>query len=271
MDVTIGGEARHIGEFSAYKALLAMEMIASVEGTFREVLGEVAAFKRSYEAEHYVQLDRAEARRHFRPKALYETVVHHLEDGTTTEVDAPVLLDGAPLLGPDPLGHLTEADWAASEHKLRVPDSPSENVQIAAMVPVAFRLGRDEVLALLALVLTPNSDLERWDTDDTVNVPVELAAAGRALLHRARADELVRLGIGAVQACKEQLAAPLAEAREAWATLRPSHPAAGPEPMRVETEPPTSSTSSPNDTEDGTGSPASTEPPSSSSSAFAIE
>jgi hypothetical protein len=207
MEVTIGGEPRHLGEFSAYKAFKAMETVAAVEEVWREVLNESARFKRNYESEHFVELDRTTARRHFAPLPLWETI----NDGEQV-IERPLLdSDGQPIAGPDPLGHLTEQDWAASGHRLRLPDSPSENLQMAAMIPVAFRLGRDQVMRLLAIAVTANAEIERWDAEGAAHVDDELDRVAKDLLHRCRADELIRLAGASLELFKEQVSGPFGE------------------------------------------------------------
>jgi hypothetical protein len=254
MQVTIGGEPRSLGDFSAYKAFKAMELMAAAESVVREVVREGARFKREHEAENFVVMDRAEARRQFRPRPLERIVREEGEDGRIAVREEPVLdAAGEPVLGPDPLGHLTDADWEASSNQLRISESPSERMQGAAMIPIAFRLGREQVMRLLALVLAANSDLERWETDGDVDA--ELDQAARALLHRARADELLELAGAALQLCREQVAGPFERLMETERTTfaQPdSEPEEGkvPEPMQVEIEDetpssPASSTDSP--------------------------
>lgn len=237
MQVTIGGEPRTLGDFSAYKAFKAMEVIADVEAVWREVLTEAARFKRSYEAEHFVEMDRATARREFRPRPLWET----LNDGENV-IERPVLQDGQPVIGPDPLGHLTEADWEASGQKLRLPDSPSEQLQTAAMIPTAFRLGRDQCLKLMAIATVSNADIERWDDVSAENVDDELDKAAHELLHRCKADELLKLAAAAFELFKEQVSGPFEDLVAAVRTTfeKPEtegdQEATTPAAMQVETE-----------------------------------
>lgn len=250
---TIGGEPITIGEFSAYKAIFAMEIVSEVESAFREVMSGAAEYKRRFEAENFVEMSRAEARRQFRPQVLIRQ--EETDDGRVAV--EPMMRDGEPVLGPDPLGHLADADWAASGQVLRIPESPSQEMQIGAMVPLAFKLARTQVLRLVALAMTPNRDLEAWDGER--DIAVELDRVAREMLHRAKADELVRLAVAVAHQCREQLAGPFEEATAAWRQLWPqqgqdeeTEAAPAPEPMRLETEPsddgPTSSTESPDDT-----------------------
>lgn len=256
MEVRIGGEPRTLGGFSAFKAFKAMEILGNAESIYRRVLSESAAFTREFEAENVVELDRAEARRQFRPQPVYEQTTEETETGSVATA-TPVLIEGEPLLGPDPLGHLTDADWEASGNRLRIGKSPSEDVKIAAMIPRAFELGRLEATRLLALAITPNADLEKWDNDGDVDAELETVA--KRLLHQATADELVALAIATLRLCKEQISGPFGELVEAARTTfraakDPETTATGesgqPEPMRVVTPgSPTSSSESPADSD----------------------
>lgn len=285
MQVNIGGEPRTLGGFSAYKAFKAMDIIAAAQGIYQQVLSASADFKRRYETENVVVIPRSEARRQFAPTPLVRTVREETDDGRPVVRHEPVLDDaGLPVLGPDPLAHLTDADWEASDNVLTIGDSPSEGMQFAAMVPKAFELGREQVLSLLAIALVANADLEKWDADGDVDA--ELDRVAKSLQHDASADELVTLAVAVIGLCREQIAGPfdqlvtalrttfrpLATASEAAteATTETGPDGSGrPAPMRVETEPsPPSSTESPDGT-DGPPTSSSTEPDSDSSPSFA--
>lgn len=232
MQVTIGGEPRTLGDFSAYKAFKAMETVAQVEEVWRAVLSAAATYKREYERENYVELDRSSARRHFAPIPLWETV----RDGESVIERPAVTPDGKAIIGPDPLGHLTEGDWEASGQKLRLPDSPSEQLVTAHMIPVAFKLGRDQVLRLLAIATVSNADIEKWDADGVEHVDVELDKAAHELLHRCKADELLELAAAALEHFKAQVAGPFEKLVASVQTTFRQQEAevSGPPPMTVE-------------------------------------
>lgn len=209
MEVTIGGEARSLGEFSAYKALKALEILSDVEAAWRAVLTEAAGFRQKYEAENFVEMSRVDARRQFRPRVLERTRRVELEDGSVEIVDEPVLGEnGEALLSPDPLGHLTDADWEASGQKLRIPETPADQLQVAAMVPIAFKHGREAALSLMALVLASNAELEEWDREGSDVVDQKLRDRAADLRHRAGLDELVDLATAVLALCREQVAGP---------------------------------------------------------------
>jgi hypothetical protein len=257
--VTIAGEERTLAEFSTYKAEVAFDELTKVEALWQEIVTAMAEFKRRWEAEHYVELERSEARREFRPKVLYRSRLS--DDGTV--IEEPMLgPDGEPLLGPDPLGHLSEEDWAASGHHLRVSDSPSRDMQWASIVPLAFQKGRKQVVRVIALTLISNTELEEWDEADR-DLDAELDAAARKLSHRSQPEELLLAATAIVGLLQEQLGGPFEEfAAQVGGVLKARQKRAEveqePEPMRPEpSEEPTSSTPSPDATA-GTPEPAST-------------
>lgn len=289
--VTIAGEQQSVGNFSAFKAMLVMDIIADAEKVYREILQEAAAFKIDYERANVVEFDRATARREFAPRVLFKVVREEKDDGRIEVHQEPVLDEqtGEPKLGPDPLGHLTEEDWTASGNVLRIFESPSDEVVYAATLPRAFKMARDEMLSLLAIVTSSNADLERWDNDDDVDQQLE--DTEKRLLHRASQSELVSLAAAALRVCREEIRGPFDElVEEIRTTFRRQTPETSetpvpatdpqatdetiepepistiePEPMQVETlGSPSSSTSSEADT-DGTPQSSSIEPASAGS------
>lgn len=250
--VTVGGKDRQIQPFNAYKALLAMELVGGVRDTWRAVLSEAAEFKRAYEAENYVELRRAEARYQLAPAPLTEVVREEdPETGATRVLERPVLdEEGVAIAGPDPLGHLSETDWEGSGQTLRISQSPSEGEQLAAMVPVAVRLGKVDALRLIALALVDAGRLEEW-VEAGEDVDSKLDEEARRLTLEASLGELVQVAVATAVACREELAGPLGDARrELGRLLTPTGPTETvPEPMTLDADEtpasPTSSTDSP--------------------------
>jgi hypothetical protein len=137
MQVTIGGEPRTLGDFSAFKAFYAM---ASRDAETRR--RQVSTRPPSSSAPTNRQLrrdDRAEARRQFPPLPLTRSSGMRSRTDGSRSSSGRCSRDGQPVLGPDPLGHLTDADWQRSGNVLKHPESARRTMQIAAMVPVAFK------------------------------------------------------------------------------------------------------------------------------------
>lgn len=264
--VTIGGQPHTLADFSAFKAVYALEIIGDVESAVRGLVHEAGDFRTEYAKRHTLTMPRAEARRQYAPRPLLERTE---TEGGEVKL-APLLVDGDPVMGPDPLGHLTDADWEASDNLLTIPEYPDENAVMLAMIPRAFKAAKTSVLRLLALALTSDRDVETWDGAEEIDA--KLDTAGTELLHKCKADELGALVVGVLQLAREQVADPFAAARreiEAMFAPTPPDPEAEPErePMTVEPpEPesetgssPTSSTGSPAAT-DGSPAPSSTAP-----------
>lgn len=272
--LTLGGEPVEFKPFMAFKAMRAMRMVKTL---MREhapaILAEGGRFKRDFESEHYAELDRAEARRMFPPRTLTEQVPLErdgelvYEDGELVVLRKAVVRDGVAVAGIDPLGHLTDQDWAESGQKLRVPESPERWLQYTVMAAAAVEQAESLSLELLALVLASDADLERWDTDSSTSVDAQLKEAASVLPHRARADEFVRLLVGGAAFLSEQLGNTLNEVKGDVGKIKAALPGATtgsepePEPMKIESSSgsPTSSTSSEADTS-GAGATSSTEP-----------
>lgn len=247
-EVTIGGSARRVGEFSAFKAFYAMELVTSIETVWRRCLSAAATFKREYEEENVTTIDRAEARRLFAPRQAVETVPVTDDAGEIRTAGDEIVFErkplfddqGRPIMGPDPLGHLTDADWSANGQKLRVPDSPPARLLQAVMAKTAFSEGRVEILRLLALTLVPNGDLERWERDDAAQIDARLDEEARQLVHGAALDELLELAAVTVRVAKDQLRDPFDSIRTELNNLRAketsSSPAPAATPMRIEDE-----------------------------------
>lgn len=238
---TLDGQPVTIQEFSAFKAIHAMDVLSEVEGSWRQVVFAMADYRAEYGQKNTMRLSRAEARRQFRAKPLYRAR-NVVEDDIVTEVIEEPVLDesGQPVLGPDPLEHLTDQDWQASGNELVIPEQPNPDEVVAAMVPFAFKLARVQVLRVIALALTPNRQLEDWDTEapgDPELLNRHLDDAARRLVHQAAADELIGLAVAVAEKVKAQLIGPFEQARAEFRELLPkattSTDDATPPPMTI--------------------------------------
>lgn len=239
---TIGGEPVTIQEFSAFKAIHAMDVLSEVEGSWRQVVYAMGDYKTEFGKKNTMRLSRAEARRQFRAKPLYRARNVVKDDVVTEVIEEPVIdASGQPVLGPDPLAHLSDSDWQSSGNVLEIPEQPSPDEVIAAMVPFAFKLARVQVLRVIALALTPNRQLEEWDTDapgDPGVLNQHLDDSARRLVHEAKADEIVAIAVAVAEKIKAQLVGPFEQARAAFKDLIPKEtPAASeeelPPPMTI--------------------------------------
>jgi hypothetical protein len=209
--VTVGGEEIRIEPFSGRKALRVLHTVNHIATGVPEILERWATFTHDYEQTNAITIDRASARRQFAPMPLYDEEPV-LEDGkpvTTAEGDvlvrrvARTRQDGTAIMGPDPLGHMSDADWEASGNMLRLPRSPTREEQIVAIFPQALELAEEETVALLALIAMSNADLKRFARQGHEALRDELKSRGEDLLD-ADLGELVELAIVAGEAVNEQ-------------------------------------------------------------------
>ena len=269
--VTLGGEEIAVAQFSAFKALLFGELLGDAEPAFRKLTDETQQLRSEWMQRRKITMTRTEARRQFRPQPLVRSVEQ--PDGTYVHEPA-TLEDGTPIVGPDPLAHLTEADWAACDHKLVIPEAPSDNELFAAMVPKAFKIARTEVMRMLALALVTNRTLEDLDEQDAATgepLTEYLDAEVKKIAHRASLEELVDaariLGVYVIEQVRGPFDSLVAAVQEAFQGQPDPEPTEGMEPGSFElagetpTEPSTSSTHSADATA-GSPTSSSTAPPS---------
>jgi hypothetical protein len=201
--VLVGGEQIRLEAFSGRKAIRVIRTIEHITKGVPEILDRWAQFTREYEASHVTELDRAMARVEYAPRPLMDE--EPLLDGEGRAITdqlgqalvrrTPKLIDGVPVMGPDPLGHMSEEDWQASGNRLRIPRSPSTEERVAAIFPMALTLAEEEVSRLLALLSMSNAEVKRAAAGD---FPEALAA---------RAEELMELAVAAGEMVEEQFMA----------------------------------------------------------------
>lgn len=186
--VNTGTEKITIGSFSTYKALRMLEQVKRLMNAYPDLIADVTAFVRQYESENVMELDRA--------TALYQ-------------------------LGPDALGHLTDADWENSGQKLRLPRSPSLEEQIFHAFPNAFEKARTQTLELCALAVMTNDELERTETSGGEEA-IDKAVTDRAanLKHKALIDEMLHLLVVTAVVLEEQVGNKIDELREHVGNVR---------------------------------------------------
>jgi hypothetical protein len=209
--VQVGDEQIRLEPFSGRKAIRVVRTIERITKGVPEILEEWARFTSAYEASHVTELDRAAARVHYAPVPLMDEDPI-LQDGEAlTDQAGNVLVrrtpkldgEGRPVMGPDPLGHMTDEDWAANGQRLRMPKSPGREEQIAAVFPKALELAERETLQLLALLAMTNAELKRAAAAD---LPAALDERSEELLD-APADDLLELAVAAGEMVESQFVA----------------------------------------------------------------
>lgn len=170
--ITIGDQPLVLQEFSGYKAFAAMECLKAIFRAGPEIDKRVSSYRREYEADNYVTLDRV-------------TALHRF--------------------GQAELGHLTDADWQANGNQLRLPTSPTGAEIAVAAFPIALEIAKAESIRLLGLLALSNRDLEEADVaGGEAQVNSDIDARAKRLLHEARADQLLELAVASVELLEGQ-------------------------------------------------------------------
>jgi hypothetical protein len=208
-DVQIGDRTVRIQSFKVYKAMKAGEIVSEITKMVPQIGDSLTEYTRKYEAENFAEIDRATALFQYR----------------------------------DEVEHISDEAWRASENKLRIPQSPSPQEQMTAVFSLVFDTAKEHVLTLLALLITPDSELR--DAHRADGVDQKIAEYREVLEHEADITDLVDLTAAAAEVVREQFAGKadqIKKIRNLWA---------GQEETTTETK---NSTSTPGSTAPSSGS-----------------
>lgn len=156
---TLNGSTITIERPNGRKATVALAILKSISAETPELLGELAKFRRDYERDNVVELDRVRALKRY----------------------------------PELAAALTEADWERSGHTLKMPLSPSVEEIIAAMFGRALELAEAKVYRFVALFTINNADLKPAAKDGRLDEL--LTERVDALLDDLYADDLIELAV----------------------------------------------------------------------------
>ena len=204
--VTIGGEERRVEPFSARKVNRALRLLRQIASDVPDLLKVRGRFVAEYEQEHYTEISRAEAlRRYGVPSPVLDPETRQPIRGD----------DGQIVTVPSGILQMTEEAWAAVGHKYRVPESPSFGEEMWAIFPHVLDRAEETVVQLLALVLMRNEDVAAWSRDGSLNDEHKpdgslkkrgkLHEAAQDLLDEAMGDELLEVAVVAGEVVDEQL------------------------------------------------------------------
>lgn len=175
--VTIGDQQVKLGDFSGFKFLEAVALIGEIMEAVPLADEKISEYAQSWTAQNGAEriLDRTSARY---------------------------------LLG-EAIDPITEAEWQASEQKLRLAKSPDGNAAMMRAFPAVYKHARRQVENLVCLIATPNSLLE--DADEKGEAGSIYESGGvvhgqrKLILHRARITEQVQIVLGSMQQLAEEL------------------------------------------------------------------
>jgi hypothetical protein len=174
-DVKIGGNAATISKLNGYKAAEALGIISDITEQTPTLLHDLADFTRTYEMENAQRMPRAAAEAKF----------------------------------PQQAKNVSEEAWQASGNELVVPTPPGGEEQIAFALPKVYKVARESLIDLLALLLASNAELEAADGEGRELYGKEgaLGEWRRKLLHEASLEELVEVAALAGDVLRDQLKA----------------------------------------------------------------
>jgi hypothetical protein len=181
-ELELGNHKYVIERPTGLKASRALAILRELSRSTPELQTSLADFRRTYEEENVVKLDRVQAKLRYPPRPLYD------DDGKARLDD-----DGLPILVPSPVDRLTDEDWANAGGFFRLAASPSGTEVAMALLDRSLELAEDTVYRFLALFTIANDDLKRArkDGDDSALI----AERAAELLDDAFADELVELAV----------------------------------------------------------------------------
>lgn len=174
-DVTIGGKLATISKLNGYKAAEALGIISTISEETPTLLHDLAEFTRAYETENAQRMPRAAAEAKFTSQAK----------------------------------NVSEEAWRASGNVLVVPTPPGLEEQIAFALPKVYKVARESLIDLLALLLASSEELEKADGEgeELYGRDGALAEHRRRLLHEASLEELVAFAASAGDVLSAQLKA----------------------------------------------------------------
>jgi hypothetical protein len=174
-DVKIGDAPATISKLNGFKAAEALGIISEITEQTPTLLQDLAEFTRQYETDHAQRMPRAAAEARF----------------------------------PQQAKNVSEAAWEASGNELVVPEPPGLEEQVAFALPKVYTVARESLIDLLALLITPNSELEQADADgrELYGKDGALAEQRRKLLHDATLEQLVEVAAAAGEVLRDQLKA----------------------------------------------------------------
>lgn len=161
-EVSIGDQKVTVERFSVFKVIEATTIVTTIMEEVPQLGEKISDFTRDYRAKHSVTISRAAAELRYSEEELSK---------------------------------ISETAWEAGNQQIEIPASPGPIDVAAHVFPDVFRVAREEVLRLVALVVIPNSELE--DADLNGDVAEELDKKARMLRHKDAGDLLDVLAVTA--------------------------------------------------------------------------
>lgn len=192
----LAGRSITIEPPSGRKASRAFALLRAIDREAPELIAAWGEFETTYQAEHYTEIDRANAELHYGPEPLVlEGELQRYPDGHPKA--------GEPIMVPGALESMSEEAWRAVDNKLRLPERPSFGAKVANIIRHdAIERAEENVYRLVALFAMPNADVKRYRKDGSFNDRLEELV--NDLLDDADLMDLVELAAVAGEVIDEQ-------------------------------------------------------------------
>jgi hypothetical protein len=180
--VELGGRIVSIERPTGLKASRALALMRALSKAMPDLQSDLARFRREYERENVLELDRVQAKLRFPPRPLVDDAGEYLVD----EHDEVRYM-------PSPVDRLTDEDWVNAGGVYKIAASPSTPEVIAALFDRALEVAEEHVYALLALFTIGNRELKAARAAGGLEELI--ASTVEELLDDAYADELLELAV----------------------------------------------------------------------------
>jgi hypothetical protein len=270
--VEIGGSTVTIERVSTRKASTALALMRHLSSAMPGLQTELAEFRRTYERENVLELDRVQARIRNPARPMLDEHGQIIVTKRDIAEDGTVLVEGgAPVMLPSPVDRMTEADWAQTGGVYRVPATPATYEIVAALFSSALEVAEEHVYKLLALFTVPNEEVTRRRKDGSLMEHLKEVADD--LVDNSLADEILELAVVCGEILDTQLKSKLTQLGDRVGKVltligistKPQTDAATSTDGSSSSKP-SSSTASPTNTTDGTPTSSSNNPTNFSSS-----
>jgi len=246
--VSIGGRPYTVARFSTYKALLVAEVVTKVTQEARELFKEAQDFRREYREENPLQITR-------------QMCMERVAELESAETQCLAKAEDAPVDVAEDSEDLSRQDWIDRGHLMaarkeswkrqlddmgdrayvEMPQDPDDTEVILAVFPKAFQM-KEQLIEVLALVVTPDADLEaEWHKD---SVHTKLKKIGEDLIKNSEPEEIVELSLAAKEVVGDQFRPLVGKFRTLWEVTQETpqpEPPQTPQPTPPSQPPPTSS------------------------------
>jgi hypothetical protein len=185
--VTIGGNERTVPVLNGVRALESLRLIQEIMQVAPDVMRKRAAFIKTYGEENAEILSRGQAKVRFPPRPVYNA-----------QTGDPVLDENGQVRLVDPLGRISEHDWASMSNALVIKPAPGDLEVGLVMVQDVLSKALLPFTRLLGLLMANNGDVLTHMFNDS-DLDEWLEKEGRKILNDADIDELIELVIVAIE------------------------------------------------------------------------